>query len=165
MFRRLLQETYELKDVIFKDIATTGKKNSTDWIAPNSNYYTESTTDAGTVQTSTVSSNIWWKANKPGTSSSSEYDWSDPLKIEFDNLGTTQCTLQLYDGTNVFSVFLHNYQNKHITIEITSSTYTVKADGTVVDSGANPFTSLFAIRYAISPNKTMEYKNFIIYSV
>lgn len=164
----IVSETYSIIDAKFIDIATTGKKNTNDWITPSTTYYTEVTSDTGTVQTNTASNNIWFKANDPSTSSTSEYDWSAPLKIEFDNLGTDGTTFQIFDGASgVISFYAHSYQNKHISITITDSTYTIKneTDNTIIGSGANPFTSNFAIRYAIAGGKTFEYKNFVIYPI
>jgi hypothetical protein len=169
----LVSETYSVLDCSYFDSGTTGTVYS-GWVNKNATLSSQGGTD-GTLFSNSGSSFGTFYANKNGTSGSSWsdlYDYSAPLKIEFDVVsvtGSDKTCVICNDGTNPFQVYFNTYgvsANSHVIITVEATRYKIKVDDTESNWINHSLATDFGVAFRLNDSTaSMKFKNFMVYPI
>ena len=137
----------------------------------STSYITVERQGTGTLvgNTDTTTARGYWP-NKPGTSGGVSEDWSDSLTIECDIVSTDgNGAFQLLQGdsnavSRTFSQLgLTSGGHLKVVYDGTQVAYYVNGSSTATYTATKTFDGLFSIRFILSAESSLVYKDFIVY--
>lgn len=157
----LLQETFEVWDTIYYDIATTGKKNS--------NYLTSASVTVNTDSNGTILEiGTNGHAYRLGVSSSTVLRVTAPFCVEFDVVESNGMQCTFYQSDSILrQVYIQNSSSSaHYRFEIKDNkVYRYIDDGEPSEYSLNYTTDLAIWLQARQSNATLKFKNLKVYSI
>lgn len=161
---RFQSEIYETLDCLFYDKGILGDSDThTDqWLNGGSTMTAQSD---GTLISATALSTNW--ANKKGTSSS-EFDYTGKVAVEFDLVETTDdyIQVQFYDGANLLYGTVGSNQIGHIKVVLDGNKATPYYNGVKgTDWTGQAMVNPFRVGFRVHANLSMKFKEFKIYPI
>jgi len=154
--------TYATLDCIQYDSGITGSVNQ-NW--KNTSALTSATSNSnGTTFVNNNASTVIAYFNKQG-SSTAEFDWEYPLRVEFDCVEKTGITYWQFRSTGSANApNLNNYNTGKYRMDIIESSMKFYVDDQLITS-YNYDNTAFAIRLVLNSNASIIFKDFKVYPI